>query len=256
MVCYAAARLTSTLLYDTSPVIQQLFVDLLLVMLLTVAFGSIKANNMLSKRLPAQSIGSPREIASVIAQLVIIVVGQWGALMLAQHQPWFEPSNSHFNSTDISVSTDENYAVYSLSLFQYLTIFLVFSAGPPHRRRIWTSPFLIFLLVALSVLCSVMILEPPIQLQQFMSLKLPPIFDFRLAIFSLAIVSFFTSSGLQFLIDYLPLPKCRRSQSARSLSAHETPLESINVLYRPSSLTVHQQTSGTCAQSTLHLPIF
>ena len=256
MVCYAAARLTSTLLYDTSPVIQQLFVDLLLVMLLTVAFGSIKANNMLSKRLPTQSIGSPREITSVIAQLVIIVVGQWGALMMAQHQPWFEPSNSHFNSTDISVSTDENYAVYSLSLFQYLTIFLVFSAGPPHRRRIWTSPFLIFLLVGLSVLCSVMILEPPIQLQQFMSLKLPPIFDFRLAIFSLAIVSFFTSSGLQFLIDYLPLPKCRRSQSARSLSPHETPLESINVLYRPSSLTVHQQTSGTCAQSTLHLPIF
>ena len=172
---------------------------------------------------------------------------------MEQHQPWFEPSISNFTSTDISVSTDENYAVYSLSLFQYITIFLVFSAGPPYRRRIWASPILIFFLIGLTVLCSVVILQPPIQLQQFIGLKLPPVFDFRLAIFALAIVSLFTSSGLQFLIDYFPVPRCRRSSSVRSLSTQETPLESINVLYRPSSLTVP---SGTCTQSTLHLPIF
>ena len=85
MVCYAAARLTSALLYDTSSTIQQLFVDIILVMLLTLVFGSTRATSQrLSKKIPPRSIAHPREIASVIAQLLIIVVGQGSALIMAQ----------------------------------------------------------------------------------------------------------------------------------------------------------------------------
>lgn len=67
-----------------------------------------------------------------------------------------------------------------------------------------------------------------------MSLKLPPVFDFRLAIFSLAVVYFFASAGLQCLIDH-----CTCSSTCRTRAkAQDTALESINVLYRPISLSV------------------
>ena len=160
-----------------------------------------------------------------------------------------------------SVSTDENYAVYSLSLFQYLTIFLVFSAGPPHRRRIWTNVALSLCLIALTLFCSVLILRPPPGLQSAMSLKLPPVFDFRLAIFSLAAVYLFTSIGIQALLDHClsfsNTCRSRLNSKTRESSTSQDNLSNINVLYRPISLTVQPSESRIDSpSSTYSLPIF
>ena len=261
MVCYAAARLTSILLlYDNpSPAIQTLFVDLALVMAPMILFGLTRANNeALSKKTPSKSIGQPKEIISVLVQLALVVASQFCALIMAQHQPWFERTLLRTNWTENPIITsDENYAIYSLSLFQYLNLFLLFSSGPPHLRRIWTNLGLMLYLVSLSIFCVIIVLVPPEQLKLFMGLKTPPVFDFRLALFSLAIVYIFTSLGVQCLIDYCSIPACRTCRSSSGLSADQgTPFVNVNILYRPYTLTTQQLTHDFPQPTTLNLPIF
>lgn len=264
MVCYMAARLTSTLLlYDNpSPAIQTLFVDLVLVMAPTMLFGFTQPNNhSLSKKRPSQSIIRLKEILSVFFQLALVVATQYFALIMAQHQPWFERTLLKTNWTDDSFTlSDENYAVYSLSLFQYLNLFVVFSSGAPHLRRIWSNLGLTLYLLTLAIFCSVVVLEPPEQLKIFMALKTPPVFDFRLALFSLAVIYIFTSLGIQCLIDYCFVPVCFSRASPRNLSDLEgLDSASVNVLYRPSTLTTqtHQLASEKLSRpTTLNLPIF
>ena len=263
MVCYAATRLTSALLlYDNpSPAIQTLFVDLVLVLAPSMLFGCTQPSNQpLSKKRPSQSIARPKEMLSIFFQLLLIVVGQYFAVIMAQHQPWFERTVQKTNWTDNSFTlSDENYAVYSLSLFQYLNLFILFSSGAPHLRRIWTNLGLTLYLLTLSVFSAVIVLEPPEQLKIFMGLKTPPVFDFRLALFSLAIIYIFTSLGVQCLIDYCSIPSCL-SRSSSHDSAHMGTLQSVNVnvLYRPSTLIIQQDHTNEkiSRPTTLNLPIF
>ncbi len=260
LVCYAAARLTSTLLlYDNPPpAIQTLFIDLALVMAPLALFGCTRASNgPLSKKMPSKSIARPKEIISVFAQLSLVVASQCCALIMAQHQPWFERTSLRTNWTEDPVtSSDENYAVYSLSLFQYINLFVLFSSGPPHLRRIWTNLGLSLYLVALSILCAVIVLEPPEQLKLFMGLKTPPVFDFRLALLSLAIIYIFTSFGVQCLIDYCSIPACSCRCSSNSAANEGTPLNSVNVnvLYRPYTLTTQQLANEFPQPTALNLP--
>lgn len=262
MVCYAAARLTSTLLlyHYPSSAIQTLFVDLALVMAPSFLFGLTKMSTQpLSKKMPARSVAHPKETLSVIVQLLLIVSSQCFALVMAQHQPWFERTSLRMNWTESPISSDENYAVYSLSLFQYLNLFVVFFAGPPHLQRIWTNIASTLYLIMMMVFCSVIVLEPPEELKYFMGLKIPPVFDFRLALLSLAFIYIFTSLGVQCLIDYCSLPSCSCRNSNRSLDEGTLSLHSvnINVLYRPYTLTTQTQLSNDLPHPTsVNLPIF
>lgn len=96
----------------------------------------------------------------MLFQLLLIVVTQYFAVIMAEHQPWFERTVQKTNWTDDSFTlSDENYAVYSLSLFQYLNLFILFSSGAPHLRRIWTNLGLTFYLLTLAIFCSVIVLE-------------------------------------------------------------------------------------------------
>lgn len=264
MVCYAAARLTSSLLlYDNpSPAIQTLFIDLVLVMTPAMLFGCTQPNNQpLSKKVPSESIARPKEMLSMLFQLVLIAVTQYFAVIMAEHQPWFERTVQKTNWTDDSFTlSDENYAVYSLSLFQYLNLFILFSSGAPHLRRIWTNLGLTFYLLTLAIFCSVIVLEPSEQLKMFMGVKTPPVFDFRLALFSLGVIYMITSLGIQCLIDYCSLPSCLSRNSSRG-SAYMGTLQNVNVnvLYRPSTLITQQQDStneNISQPTTLNLPIF
>lgn len=96
MICYAIARLTSALLLygsSSSPIVQSVFVDLALVMLPTALYGWTRPSlGLLSDRLPAKSLLNSKELMSLTFQLVLIIVGQSIALIMAQHQPWFESS--------------------------------------------------------------------------------------------------------------------------------------------------------------------
>ena len=96
MICYAIARLTSALLLygsSSSPAVQSIFVDLALVMLPTALFGWTRPSlEQLSDRIPARSLLNTKEILSLAVQLALIIFGQGMALIMAQHQPWFQSS--------------------------------------------------------------------------------------------------------------------------------------------------------------------
>ena len=241
LICYATAQLMTTILLfennNALPHVQYFYIDFGLVLLPTVLFGLTRATrDPLSDRIPARKWMDWRFVTSVLTQLMLIVASQWFALMMAQNQPWFKSlrQNPESNASD----SDENYAIYSLSLFQYLSLFFVFSMGPPYRLRIWTNFPLTITLVLLGIISSLVILDPPEQLQQWMELKVAPEFDFRLAIFSLAVIYFIFSSAIQHFIDYL-IGLCSRPSSADESTlpqSNGSRSVALNVLYKPETL--------------------
>lgn len=110
MICYAIARLSSALLlYATSsqspPAVQSILVDLALVMLPTVLYGSTQpSSGPLSTRIPPKSLLQGHEILSWAIQLVLIIAAQVFALVMAQHQPWFDSSQVDTTVKAFSIS--------------------------------------------------------------------------------------------------------------------------------------------------------
>lgn len=82
------------------------------------------------------------------------------------------------------------------------------------------------------------------------------VFDFRLALLSLAIIYIFTSFGVQCLIDYCSIPACSCRCSSNSAANEGTPLNSVNVnvLYRPYTLTTQQLANEFPQPTALNLP--
>lgn len=99
MICYAIARLTSALLLYVSsspssgpePAVQSAFIDMALVMIPAFLYGWTRPNNgSLPSCIPAKSLLQVKEIVSLVVQLILIIAGQGFALVMAQHQPWFQ----------------------------------------------------------------------------------------------------------------------------------------------------------------------
>lgn len=99
-------------------------------------------------------------------------------------------------------SSYEDYTVFSISIFQYLSLFLIFSSGPPHRQRIWKNCYLVLVLIILTVSSIVLVLQPLDCVRIWMEMKLPPIFNFRMQLVALVSVYLLCSLAAQYLIDF------------------------------------------------------
>ena len=240
LVCYAATQMVSSLLlYESNrwlPNPQYLYIDFALIMLPVLLFaGTSPSLRDLSSQVPAKSLIDLRQLPSMLVQIVLIVVGQWLALVIAQHQPWFQASS--LDTIEQAIASDEDYAVFALSLFQYLSLFVIFAPGSPHVRPVWTNIALMFWLVTMTIASSVIILHAPDQLQVLLQMKLAPVFDFRLAIFSLALLYFIASMIVQYLVQYMCnriVTRCRKT-THRSAAPLADSVE-LNVLYNPGLL--------------------
>ena len=235
----------------------------------------------LSRLAPSGRFLAARCAVSLVVQLVVIVGSQCLAVVMAQHQPWFRNYPLYHHHVTISTSpasalgrsiaaSDENYAVFSLSLFQYLAPFVVFSPGPPHLRRIWTNFGLLLSLLLNTIVSLVIVLNPPQWLETWMKLKMAPEFEFRLAILSLAVFCFLLSLALEFLVGYCFQHNCIQARppapyhSNLNLSRNNVSSVALNILYKPGALNAadaspfdHSFRTEACVQSptATELPI-
>lgn len=220
MLCYSLAELISVLiLYEIDSnltSIEFLFIDIFLILNFASVFGKTKAYiGPLFKTPPMTSLLGFIPLASIIWQMGIIIAFQIGVYYLIQTYAWFEPFT--YNPKDYTYRCYENYAVFCLSMFQYIILAVVFSKGRPYRKSIYTNIFFTLSLLLTTITCIYITVYPSKWILNLFELQLPPKYDGRLAIILLAIANLVCSYVAEDLIVDVLLSRLLRAKSNKKV---------------------------------------
>jgi len=237
---------------------QFLYIDMFIITTLAAFFGLNRAyKGPLARCPPEKSLISKLPLISLVTQLIIGIAFQFATLKLVEGQSWFVPFDYEnpcylnttledaFNKTNIAsideeycdpeadidpVASYENYAVFSVSQFQYIILAVAFAKGFPYRQSMFYNfPFLIDILV-ITGFCTYLVLKPA---QIFIDtiiigfqLLLPPEeeFSFRLLLLGLvlanAVISLLCESLLcdNFIKKNISSKKCKHDELERELA--------------------------------------
>ncbi|XP_059486212.1 polyamine-transporting ATPase 13A3-like isoform X2 [Neocloeon triangulifer] len=198
MAAYSLTQFVSVMLlyeFDNNlSDVQFLFIDLFLITLVAFFFGRSGSHpGPLAKRPPSSSLFSLAPVTSLISQLMLGTLAQILAVLLITSYSWYTP----FDPEQDTLACYENYAVFSVSAFQYLVLAAVFSRGPPYREPLYTNVGMMITLILGTLLSVVIVLVPPMWLEKFVEFKLPPEFSPRLFILALAVIHAALSFGLE-----------------------------------------------------------
>ncbi|VDK44768.1 unnamed protein product [Cylicostephanus goldi] len=136
---------TVMLLYYISNILtdgQFMYIDMFLITLLAVLFGNTAAYENLCPTPPPTRLLSVASICSVLGQLAIMGSTQLLVFLMTTTQPWFVPYTAPRGSETEDKRSMQGTAVFYVSVFQYITLVVVYSKGPPYRDTLYSNrPF-------------------------------------------------------------------------------------------------------------------
>ncbi|CAJ0599525.1 unnamed protein product [Cylicocyclus nassatus] len=136
---------TVMLLYYISNILtdgQFMYIDMFLITLLAVLFGNTAAYENLCPMTPPTRLLSVASICSVLGQLAIMGSTQLLVFLMTTTQPWFVPYTAPRGSDTEDKRSMQGTAVFYVSVFQYITLVVVYSKGPPYRDTLYSNrPF-------------------------------------------------------------------------------------------------------------------
>ncbi|KAG0712395.1 putative cation-transporting ATPase 13A3 [Chionoecetes opilio] len=189
--------------------LQFLWVDLFLITVFAIFFGRTDSyNGPLASYSPPAALLSFTPVMSILLHIFIVICFQTFCFFHVQNQPWFVPYNSSMAEEDIFAS-HENYAVFSMSQFQYIILALVFSRGPPFRQHIYTNFLLTGSFIIITICCVILTVAPPDFIIEFFEIMVPPaddpdayFFRWQIVLFSVlySVLAVFTE---YVIIDYI-----------------------------------------------------
>ncbi|XP_050685597.1 probable cation-transporting ATPase W08D2.5 [Leptidea sinapis] len=150
---------------------QFLYIDVALIVNFAFFFGMTEAyTGPLCKIPPLTSLLGFVPLLSIIGQMLLIAVGQYLSYLAISYFPWYV---RHTYEGEEANKCFENYAVFSVSMFQYIILAIVFSHGAPYRRSVVTNrKFMVSVLVMIAI--SIYITISPAQwLVHFLELEMP-----------------------------------------------------------------------------------
>lgn len=196
MLCYSLTEFASVMILyaiDTNlSSLQFLFIDVCLVLNFAATFGRTKAYPKLAKKPPRTSLLSFIPMCSMTVFMLLAAGSQLFSYYFIQTYTWFtafqfDPSMSGITTF---VPSYENYAVYCTSMFQYITMAVIFSKGKPYRKNIFTNAIFVACLLAMTLVCGYMTLYSNERLANVMELQMPPVMDGRLMCIYVALATF------------------------------------------------------------------
>jgi len=168
--------------------LQFLFIDIFLIINFAFFFGKTHAcKNKLSKTIPMTSLLSFTALLSLTIHMFVMIVFQATVYHAVRQFSWFIPFVSTSNT---GYTCYENYSVFCVSMFQYITMAIVFSRGKPYRRAIYTNGAFMFSIFLLTAICIYITVYPADWIVSMLQLILPPVYDWRLIILMLALANF------------------------------------------------------------------
>jgi len=119
-------------------------------------------------------------------------------------QPWFNPYAIPDGGDGETRRSFQGTCVFCVSMFQYMTLAIVYSKGIPYRKPLFNNWMLCTSLVVLSIISAVVVLKPPEFMVEFLEFDPIPYFSYRLFLLMLAFLSGITSYIYEkWFIDYL-----------------------------------------------------
>lgn len=196
--------------------IQFLWIDLFLITGFAIFFGRTESyNGPLASYSPPTALLSFTPIMSILLHIFIVIAFQTYCFYYVQDQPWFVPYNSTLGEEENIFGCYENFAVFSVSQFQYIILALVFSRGPPFRQHVYTNFLLTGSFIIMSIFGVVLTVAPPQFIIDWFEMVLPPaddadayFFRWEMILFSVgySAIAIFTE---YVIIDYIFYRKCR-----------------------------------------------
>ena len=166
---------------------QFLFIDIALIVNFAFFFGKTQAyTGPLVPEPPLTTLLSFIPLASMFLQVILVALIQLASFYTIRGFPWYPD----YHKKEDSLTCYENYAIYMVSLFQYITSAIVFSQGKPYRQPIYTNLPLLISLVIMSIICIYQTIYPASWLQSLFEYILPPNYDFRVIVLCLAVIHF------------------------------------------------------------------
>lgn len=225
MLCYSLTEFASVMiLYNIDANLtsmQFLFIDICLILNFASFFGITKAYETLDKVPPMTSLMTFIPISSMVSFMLLTTAFQIFAYYYIQNFPWFERFIFNEND-DKNFLSYENYAVFSVSMFQYITMAIVFSKGRPYRRPLYTNIPLTFSTFIMTLICIYITLYPGQWIKNVLELLLPPDFDGRYAILWMGLVCFLCciiaeDFVVEFLLGRILSPKLHTLQKSKKV---------------------------------------
>ncbi|XP_013174795.1 PREDICTED: probable cation-transporting ATPase 13A3 isoform X2 [Papilio xuthus] len=195
---------------------QYLFIDVALIVNFAFFFGMTEAHTgRLCKIPPLTSLLGFAPLVSLIGQMTLIAVIQYLSYLAMTQFPWYV---RHTYEGDNANECWENYAIYTVSMFQYIILAIVFSHGAPYRRSVITNRHLMISVVIMTVVCAYLTISPAKWLSEFFQLKMPKdnlmgYIVLALASFNFVIALFFERVIVQFFMETKEvIPKCLKEK--------------------------------------------
>ncbi|CAL4093252.1 unnamed protein product, partial [Meganyctiphanes norvegica] len=195
--------------------LQFLWIDLFLITVFAVFFGRTDSyKGPLAAYSPPAALLSLAPIMSILIHMSVIISFQTFAFFYVQEQSWYVPFNATTN--DDILAGHENYAVFSISQFQYIVLALVFSRGPPFRQPVYTNFWLIGSVIITTAFSIMLTIAPPEIIVNKFEMVMPPPDDteanfFRWQMLIFAVIYSAIAIFIEYVIvDYLLYRKCRK----------------------------------------------
>jgi magnesium-transporting ATPase (P-type) len=150
---------------------QFLYIDVALIVNFAFFFGMTEAyTGKLCGIPPLTSLLGLVPLLSLIGQMVLVAIAQYVCYYFLTTFPWYV---RHTYQGEEANECWENYAIFTVSMFQYITQAVVFSHGSPYRRSVVTNRHLMISFVVMTALCVYITVIPPEWLSRFLELRMP-----------------------------------------------------------------------------------
>ncbi|XP_046814648.1 polyamine-transporting ATPase 13A3-like isoform X1 [Vespa crabro] len=195
-----------------------LFIDIFLIVNFASFFGKTQAyEKKLAKDPPMTSLLSFTPLLSLTVHMLIMTTFQAIAYHTVRYFPWFTP---FVHTSNIGYTCYENYSVFCVSMFQYITMAIIFSRGKPYRQPIYTNGMFTFSIVLLISICVYITVYPANWVINLLQLLVPPDYNWRIIILVLALANFFIcliveTLIIEYAIEKKLMPKLHRPEKSK-----------------------------------------
>lgn len=178
-----------------------LFIDICLIVNFASFFGKTQAyEKKLADKPPMTSLLSFTPLLSLSMHMFIMTIFQAIAYHTVRRFPWFTP---FIHTSNIGYICYENYSVFCISMFQYVTMAIIFSRGKPYRKPIYTNGVFTFSIFLLIAICIYITVYPAHWVVNLLELLVPPEYDWRVIILVLALANFLICLVVEtFIVEY------------------------------------------------------
>merc|ERR1712110_886783 len=148
----------------------------------------------------------------------------------------------------LAVACWENYAIFSVSAFQYIILAYAFSKSVPYRRMIYTNYQLVLSMLLLTAATVYLVLQPPLWTQWLLELMPAPDVNFRLSLLGLGAANALICVLVEDLLVEVFLSQSRLATAFSKTKVYERTLKWLHdsqSLWPP--LTTHADDTGVSA---------